>query len=752
MQRGRRHQVRSWGATVALRAAVKIQCPWRPRDAGPKTKPARRWHHSRLPVRGWLAAQRPPPALKPNLTDTPMDAVTNALLLESDHDMALPAFERIRPEDFEPAFTRALHLHRDELSRIAQQTAAPDFDNTVAAFDRAGALLQRIEAVFHSLTASATTPALQAVQRQMAAPLAAHWSAVHQDTAMFTRLHAVFEQRSRAGLTPQQQRLVERLHRDFERAGAQLPEPQRTEFAALAGQHAELTTRFGQNLLHDEAAFAMPLPDEAALAGLPESLRAAARQAGTDRGLGHPVVTLSRSLVVPFLSHSNRRDLRETVWRAWVGRGEQAGEHDNRGVAADLLRLRQRQAALMGHANYADFKLTDTMAMTRDRVWALLNDVWGRAMPALDRERALLMQAMAHDPAGPDQPIAAWDWRYWAEKARQQHYAIDDAVLKPYFSLPAMVAAAFDCARKLFGLDFVRRDDLQAYHPDAAVYEVRDQAGQAIGLFVQDNFSRLGKRSGAWMSSLQVQHRNGGRQLPVVLNNNNFAKGAPGAPALLSPDDVRTLFHEFGHGLHGLLSKVDYRRLSGTRVLRDFVELPSQLYEHWAQEPAVLRQHARHWQTGEPIPVELIERMEAASRFGQAYETLRYVASAMVDLAAHEQAGGIDDIVAFEQQVLAERGLPAEVGLNHRLPNFQHLFSGDSYAAGYYVYMWAEVLEADAFDAFVEAGDPFDADTAARLHDCILSRGDSVEPGQAYRDFRGRDARIEPMLRGRGLA
>ncbi|MBL8349749.1 MAG: M3 family metallopeptidase [Burkholderiaceae bacterium] len=681
-----------------------------------------------------------------------MDAPTNALLIDADAPLGLPAFDHIRAEQFPPAMARAMALHLEQVAALATQAAAPDFDNTVAAFDRSGALLRRIEAVFHNLAASATTPALQAVQREMAAPQAAHWSAVHQDAGLFARLDAVHAARRDAGLTPEQQRLVERLHADFVRAGACLPPAARAEFAALDGQLAELSTRFAQNVLHDEAAFALPLPDEAALAGLPDFLRDAARQAAAERGLAVPVITLSRSLIVPFLSFSTRRDLRETAWRAWVGRGEQPGEHDNRPVAAQILALRQRQARLMGAASYADYKLADTMAQGRDRVWALLDSVWAPALAALERERAMLREAMAEAGAGSD--LQPWDWRYWAEQVRQARYALDDAALKPYFALPNMVAAAFECAGRLFGLRFRPRSDLAAYHADVEVYEVGDEQGRAIGLFLHDNFSRPTKRSGAWMSSLSVQHRNTGdgrAALPVVLNNNNFAKAAAGAPTLLSPDDVRTLFHEFGHALHGLLSDVGYLRLSGTRVLRDFVELPSQLFEHWGQEREVLRRHARHWRSGEAIPESLLDRLDAARRFGQGYETVRYTASAIVDLAAHERAEPVGDIVAFEQQLMAARGLPADTGLNHRLPHFQHLFSGDSYAAGYYVYLWAEVLEADAWEAFAEAGSAFDPALAARLKDCIYSRGDSVEPGAAYRAFRGRDARVEPMLRARGL-
>jgi peptidyl-dipeptidase Dcp len=678
-----------------------------------------------------------------------MDAHTNALLIDGDAPLSLPAFARIRAEDFEPALQRAMQLHRDEIAALVAQSAAPDFHNSVAAFDRSGALLHRIEAVFHNLTASATTPALQAVQRRLASPLAAHHSAIRQDMALFARIDAVHRGRDALALTPEQRRLVERTHSDFSRAGAQLQPAARAEFAALASELAELYAQFAENLLHDESAFALPLPDDAAMAGLPEFVRAAARQAAAERGLPTPVITLSRSLVLPFLSHSTRRDLREQAWRGWVGRGEQAGAHDNRPIACRILAVRQRQAVLMGHAHFAEFKLTDTMAQTSQRVWALLDDVWARAVPAMARERALLHEAMA--AAGETAALQPWDWRYWAEQVRQARYALDDAALKPYFALPNMVAAAFDCAQRLFGLRFTPRQDLQAYHPDVDVYQVDDAAGAPVGLFLHDNFSRPAKRSGAWMSVLQLQHHQPAPSLPVVLNNNNFAKAEAGTPTLLSPEDVRTLFHEFGHGLHGLLSQVDYQRLSGTRVLRDFVELPSQLFEHWGQEPEVLRRHARHCVSGEPLPEALLAKLEAARKFGQGYDTVRYVASAVLDLAAHETTQPVADLDAFEQALMARRGLPADAGLAHRLPHFQHLFAGDGYAAGYYVYLWAEVLEADAWNAFGEAGGAFDPVVAERLRREIYSRGDSVEPGAAFRAFRGRDARIEPMLRDRGL-
>ncbi|HEX6020011.1 MAG TPA: M3 family metallopeptidase, partial [Burkholderiaceae bacterium] len=656
-----------------------------------------------------------------------MDAPINPLLTPWDAPFGLPPFDAVRPGHFRPAFERGMREHRDELARIVAQPDAPTFANTLAAFDATGRLLSRVEALFHNLAASATDDALQAVQREMAAPLAAHSSAVYMDAALFARVDALHARRDALGLDPEQLRLLERVHLDFVRAGARLQAGARRRYAQIEERLAELTTTFAQNVLHDEASYLLELRGEADLAGLPEFLRAAAHQAAVDHGLpGGHAITLARSLIVPFLGFSERRDLREQAWRAWVSRGEHPGEHDNRPVACEILALRREQAALHGDASYADHALADTMARAQPPVWALLEQVWARAVPALERERQMLEAARRARGADRD-ALEPWDWRYWAEQVRRQHYALDDAELKPYFSLPAMVSAAFDCAQRLFGLTFAPRDDLRTYHDDARAYEVTDASGRVIGLFVQDNFARAGKRSGAWMSVLRWQHRNGFESQPVVLNNNNFARGD--GPTLLSLDDVRTLFHEFGHGLHGLLSDVRYERLSGTQVLRDFVELPSQLFEHWIDEPAVLRRHARHHATGEPIPDALIERVRAARRFGQGYESVRYAASALVDLAAHAASEPIDDVVAFEQRVLEQRGAPAVAGLNHRLPHFQHLFSGSAYAAGYYVYLWAEVLDADAYDAFVEAGDPFDAEVAQRARRWIYSSGNSVEPG-----------------------
>ena len=679
-----------------------------------------------------------------------MDAPLNPLLTVWDAPFGLPPFEPVRPEHFKPAFERGMREHREELQQIGMQNEPPSFDNTMARFDASGRLLSRVEALFHNLAASATSDALQAVQREMAAPLAAHWSAVYMDAALFARIDALHARRDQLSLSAEQHRLLERVHLDFVRSGARLAGASRARYAQLMQRLAERTTTFAQNVLHDEASYFLKLQGEADLEGLPDFLRAAAHQAATERGVGGHVITLARSLIVPFLTFSRRRDLREQAWRAWVSRGEHAGAHDNRPIAREILALRHEQAALHGHASYADYALADTMAREQPRVWALLDDVWSKAVPALERERALL--EAARDAQSVRDPIEPWDWRFWAEQVRRQHYTLDEAQLKSYFPLPRMVQAAFDCAQRLFGLRFTPRNDVTTYHADVRAYEVADAGGRVIGLFLQDNFARAGKRSGAWMSALHWQHRNGFESRPVVLNNNNFARGQADGPTLLSLDDVRTLFHEFGHGLHGLLSNVGYERLSGTQVLRDFVELPSQLFEHWLAEPSVLKRHALHVETGEPIPDALIERIRAAETFNQGYETVSYTSSALVDLALHARSepDGLD-ITAFEREELARLGAPEVVGMRHRLPHFGHLFAGPGYAAGYYVYLWAEVLDADAFEAFREAGDAFDPALAERLRRHVYGAGNSLEPGAAYRAFRGRDATVEPMLRGRGL-
>ena len=676
---------------------------------------------------------------------------SNPLLQPWQTPHGLPPFDRIRPEHFVPAFDHALRTHMAEVDAIADRNGAPTFENTVVAFDRSGRELGRIERLFFNLTASETSEALQAIEREMSPRLAAHYSAVYLHAKLFDRMETLHRRRQELALEPEQQRLLERLHLDFVREGARLSDAAKSRHAAIVEHLADLSTRFSQNVLADEARYRLALRTEGDLAGLPEGLRAAAREAAQERGETDAwLITLSRSLIVPFLTFSDRRDLREQAFNAWIRRGENDGEHDNRPIAREILALRNEQARLHGYGNYADYALVDRMAGRPGAVSKLLAQVWepAKARAAAERD-ALRAMALA---SGATHTIEPWDWRYYAEKVRKARYGFDDALLKPYFPLERMLGAAFDTAHRLFGLRFVERKDIRTYHPDVRVFEVRGGGERLVGVFLSDNFARPTKRGGAWMSAYRLQSRVDGETLPIIVNNNNFAKGPPGEPTLLSADDARTLFHEFGHGLHGLLSQVTYERLSGTSVLRDFVELPSQIFEHWAFEPAVLARHAVHHATGEPIPVDLIERLKEARRFNQGFETVEYTACALVDMALHAlpDADGVD-ISEFERAELGRIGMPREIVLRHRLPHFGHLFASSSYAAGYYVYMWAEVLDADGYEAFVEAGDPFDPAVAERLRRYVYSSGGTLDPAEAFRLFRGRDPRVEPMLAKRGL-
>jgi peptidyl-dipeptidase Dcp len=677
-----------------------------------------------------------------------MPGTTNPLLQPWTGAYQLPPFLDLRPEHFEPAYEVAMREQLAEVEAIATNPRPPTFENTVQALDRGGRTFERIDNVFHNLAASEASPALQAVQRTMAPRLAAHRNAIMLHAGLFGRVDALHEQREQLRLDAEDLRLLERTHLDFVLAGARLTGAARERYAQITKELAQLTTTFAQNLLAEEAQWLLTLAGDADLAGLPESVRSAARNAATERGLGGSAyaITLSPSLAEPFLTFSARRDLRERVWRGRVERGAHAGEQDNRPVAARIVALRQELAGLHGHDNYAEYALSDRMAEGTGAVLQLLRQAWepAKAKAAQDRERLTQMARDLREPT----PIAAWDWRYLAEKVRQREFDLDDAELKPYFALDNMIAAMFDVAGRLFGLTFVEQPDPPLYHPDVRLWEVRGADGALVGIFLGDNFARATKRSGAWMSVYRSQSAIAGGTLPIVVNNNNFAKAEP---TLLSFEDVRTLFHEFGHGLHGLLSKVKHERLAGTSVLRDFVELPSQLFENWALEPQVLQRHARHCKTGEPIPQALLDKLLRARQFDQAWATIQYTGPALIDMALHSLPHGTAvDIEAFEAQQRAALGVPEDIGQRHHLTHFQHLFAG-GYAAGYYVYMWAEVLEADAFDAFEEAGDPFHPDIAQRLLEHIYSAGGKRHPGDAYRGFRGRDASVEPMLRKRGL-
>jgi len=668
--------------------------------------------------------------------------MTNPLLSPWDTPFGLPPFAAIRDDDFAPAFDAALAAARARVAEIAADPAPPGFGNTIEALELASGDLDRVAGVFYNLAGADSTEAREALQRDLAPKMSAYSSEITGNKALFARIEALWSGREALGLTAEQARVLELYHRMFVRAGAQLTGSEADRLRDVKSRLAILGTTFSQNLLAEERGWFMEVT-EADLEGLPEFVVDAARAAGAERGKPGPVITLNRSLIVPFLQFSPRRDLRQRAYEAWVARGENGNAHDNRGIAAETLALREERAKLLGYADFASYKLEPEMAGTPAAVRDLLMRVWAPAKTAAEADATVLTRMMAAD--GINGPLEPWDWRYYAEKRRMAEHDLDEARLKPYLGLEAMLGAMFDCANRLFGLEF-RALEVPLYHPDARAWEVT-RKGAHVAVFIGDYFARGSKRSGAWCSAIRSQRKLGGEVRPVVVNVCNFAKGDP---ALLSYDDARTLFHEFGHALHQMLSDVTYDFISGTSVARDFVELPSQLYEHWLEVPEVLERHARHWKTGEPMPADLRARLLAASTFDQGFAMVEYLASALVDLAFHEGPAPADPM-ARQREILAEIGLPHAIRMRHATPHFAHVFSGDGYSSGYYSYMWSEVMDADAFAAFEEAGDAFDAETAARLERFILSAGGSREADALYREFRGRMPGVEPLLKGRGL-
>ena len=677
--------------------------------------------------------------------------MTNPLLASWDAPFGLPPFAAIDSAHFRPAFDEALSRHRAEIDAIAKNPAPPTFDNTIVALQKAGRLLTDVGAVFWNLTATDSTPQLQEIERDTAATLSRHDSEISMNADLFRRVEALYDKLDALDLTPEQRRVLELTYKNFLRAGAKLEGDDKTRLASIMERLAGLSTKFSQNVLADESSW-MLLLDETDLDGLSADFRAAAARTAAERGApGKYAVTLARSSADVCLQCSSRRDLREIVFRAWASRGENGGETDNRPLIREILELREARAKLLGFKTFADFKLDDTMAKTPAAVRDLLDRVWTPARARAAEERADIQALVERD--GANFSVAAHDWRYYAERVRKERYDLDQAALRPYFQLDRMIEAAFHVAERLFGLRFVEQKGLALYHPDVRAFEVQDSAGDHVALFLADYFARPSKRSGAWMSEFRAQHKLDGETRPIIVNVMNFTKGADDAPTLLSLDDARTLFHEFGHGLHGMLSDVTYPMIAGTSVARDFVELPSQLYEHWLLEPDVLKRFARHAQTGETMPDDLIARIAASRHFNQGFGTVEFCASAHVDLDIHAQPVVDDfDAGAFERESLARIAMPEEIVMRHRLPHFSHIFSGDGYSAGYYSYLWAEVLDADAFEAFKETGDPFHPEVARKLREHIYAAGGRQDAADAYLAFRGRMPTVEPLLRQRGFA
>ena len=679
----------------------------------------------------------------------------NPLLAEWSGPFGVAAFGRIKPEHFRPAFARAFAAHAAEVAAIAGSADAPTFANTIDALESSGEALTRAVDVFDLLAGAHTNDAILAVERELAPFKAKHWDRILMDEALFGRIDTLYRTRERLALSAEQRRVLERYHLKFTRAGAALDAAAKARLADINERLATLGTTFSQNVLADEQSYTLVLDGEDDLAGLPDFVRAAARAAAEERGLaGKHAVTTSRSSVEPFLQFSARRDLREKIFRAWIARGDGGGANDNKAIIAEMVALRAERARLLGYATFAHYRLDDTMAKTPQAVRALLERVWapGRRRALADRDD---LQALVQ-AEGKNFALAPWDWRYYAEKLRKARCDIDEAAIKPYLQLERIIEAAFYAANRLFGLTFERRDDVPVWHDDVRVWEVRDAAGRHRGLFFGDYFARTSKHSGAWMTTLRDQEKLRGDIHPLVVNVMNFSKAGKGDPTLLSFDDAKTLFHEFGHALHALLSDVTYPMIAGTSVLLDWSELPSQLFEHWLERPEILRRFALHYRTGEPMPEDLLRRLVAARTFNQGQTTVEYVASALIDLDLHlrpatggAEAFGID---GFEQAALARIGMPAEIVMRHRPTHFQHVFAGAGYASAYYSYLWSEVLDADAFAAFEETGDVFDAGIANKLHDHVYAAGGARDPAELYTAFRGRLPTPDGLLKRRGLS
>jgi len=663
----------------------------------------------------------------------------------------VPPFDRVQVAQFKPALEAGMAEQLAEIDQIARDPAPPTFENTIAAMERAGQALDRVQAVYGVWGSTMNTPEFQAVQREMAPRLAAFNDKITQNEALFRRIEAVYNSRAKARLTPEQQRLSWLYYTNFVRAGARLGAEAKTRLSQINQQLAGLYTRFSQNLLADETEQFLTLKGEEELAGLPASLRDAAAAAAASKKLtGAWVITNTRSSVDPFLTYSDRRDLREKAWRMFVNRGDNGDKNDNNSIITEVLALRAERAKLLGYQTHAHWRLENAMAKTPERAMELMEAVWKPAVARV-REEVADMQALA-DREGARIKIEPWDYRYYMEKVRKQRYDLDQNEVKQYLQLEKLREGIFWVAGEVFGFDFRAAPGVPVYHPDVRVWEVTDRkSGRHVGLWYFDPYAREGKRSGAWMNAYRSQERMDRDITTIVSNNSNFVKGKPGEPVLISWDDAETMFHEFGHALHGLSSNVTYPTLAGTAVARDYVEFPSQLLEHWLPTPEVLQRFAVHYQTGKPIPQTLVDRIKRASTFNQGFDTTEYLSSALVDMKLHLAGAQKIDPDEFERRTLAELGMPSELVMRHRTPQFGHVFSSDSYSAGYYSYLWSDVLTADAYEAFTEGGGAYDRKVAERLRKFIFSVGNTLDPAEAYRAFRGRDPRVEALMRKRGF-
>lgn len=692
------------------------------------------------------------------ITNTPemiaiTDTTSNPLLAQWEGPYnGIPSFDKVKIEYFKPALEQGMAENEREIDSIVSSTEAPTFENTIAALERSGRTLDRVRRIYEIWSSTMNTSEFEPVEEEMEPKLAAFADKIYQNSGLFKRIEAVYNSPAKAQLTPEQQRLTWRYYTDFVRAGARLSDSDKAKVSDINQQLAGLFTKFNQNQLADENDRYLELKNEADLKGLPQSLRDAGAASAVEKNKkGSWVINNTRSSIDPFLTYSDRRDLREKAWRMFINRGDNGDEHDNNEIVKQILKLRAQRAKLLGYPTHAHMILDDVMAKTPEHAMELMEAVWKPAVARVHQEVAD-MQAIANkEKAGIT--IEPWDYRYYAEKVRKAKYDLDQNEVKQYLQLDSLREGMFWVAGQLFGFRFTPVTDVPVYHPDVKVWKVSDKtSGKQIGLWYFDPYARPGKRSGAWMNEYRNQERMDNEITTIVSNNSNFIKGKPGEPVLVSWDDATTLFHEFGHALHGLSSNVTYPLLSGTNVARDYVEFPSQILERWLSTPEVLQHYAVHYKTGKPIPQALVDKIKKAATFNEGFITVEYLASALVDMKIHLAGDADIDPKAFEKKTLAELGMPKEMVMRHRLPQFGHLFSSDGYSAGYYSYIWADVISADAYQAFTEAGGPYDQAVAKRLYDKVFSVGNTNDQGEAYRNFRGRDPKIDALMAHRGFS
>lgn len=674
----------------------------------------------------------------------------NPLLAEWHTEFGVPPFDLIRNEHYLPALREAMALHKQEVEAIVANPEAPSFTNTIEALERAGALYTRASRVFGAVAGAHTNDTIKDVQRTLAPEQAAHGDDISLNPELYTRVKAVYDQRDALGLDPEQLRLLEETHKGFVRRGAALAEGPQARLREINQELAQLSQRFSQNVLEETNAYELHVTDTTDLGDLPDNLvelaATEAKRRGHDSGWSF---TQQRPSINPFLESSTNRDLRRDIFMGYAMRGDNDNERDNKAILSRMAALRVERANLLGYPTHAHYILSDNMAETPERVMALLDQVWRPALEVAKRERADMQAVMNEE--GVEGKLEGWDWRHYTEKVRRERYALDQQALLPYFEVNAVRDGVFMVANRLYGLTFHQRADLPTWHPDQQVFEVKEADGSHLGVLYMDFFARPSKNGGAWMNSLQKQGRLDGEKHPIVTTNFNFPAPTAEGISLITFDDALTLAHEVGHALHGLLSDVTYESLGGTSVARDFVELGSQVMENWMAEPEVLRQYAKHYQTGEVIPEEMVEKLQASATFNQGFVTVEFVAAAYLDMAWHTLTRAVEhDARAFEAGEMGRIGLIEEIIPRYRSGYFSHIFSG-GYSAGYYAYLWAEVLDKDAFQAFVETGDLFDPATAKRFRDEVLSRGGTRPGMELYRAFRGRDPSIEPLMRARGL-